>query len=101
LPSHGRFPAPLFEVIADDALDCVSVVKSLGLCRDAPRPLVKAIVTAVHCVDSCDAAGVAKALSAFNLTSLLRPNASVASLASGIAALTRSGAWPQMVKRCK
>jgi hypothetical protein len=100
LPPRGTFPAPRFDVIAESELDPVHVVESLGLRSDTPRALVKAIVTAVQSVNSKDANGVEKALSAFDLTTLLRPNASVASLACGIADLSRSSTWPRLVKRC-
>jgi hypothetical protein len=100
LPSRGAFPPPRFEVVPESELDPVHVVEALGLRTDTPRALVKAIVTAVHCVDPADSNGVEKALSAFDLTSLLRPNASIASLASGIAHLSRSGTWPRLVKLC-
>jgi hypothetical protein len=100
-PPRSKSPAPRFEVAPDGGCDPIHVVESLGLRSDAPRALIKAIVTAVRSVNSSDAADVVKALSAFNLASLLKPDASVASLASGIAELTRSGPWPQMVRLCK
>jgi hypothetical protein len=98
-PSRLDSRAPVCRVAPD--LDPVQVIESLGLRTDSPRALVKAIVTAVHSVDSRDSSRVEKALSAFNLASLLRPNADVASLAAGIAELTRSGTWPRMVDLCK
>jgi hypothetical protein len=87
-------------VVPESELDPVHVVESLGLRTDTPRALVKAIVTAVQSVDSSDPKCVEKALSAFNLASLLSPNASVASLACGIAGLRRSNTWPGLVKLC-
>lgn len=94
-PREAGFANP--EAKSGSEPSAVPVVKSLGLRTDAPRAVVKAIVKAAHSVDSSDQLAVQTALSAFNLAPLLKPDASVKSLASGIAGLARSEAWPQMV----
>jgi hypothetical protein len=87
--------------MASEQPDPVPLVESLGLQDDAPRAVVKAIVAAANAAGPSDPAAVEKALSAFNLATLLKPGATVATLAAGIADLTRSGAWAQIVETSK
>jgi hypothetical protein len=79
----------------------VPIVASLGLLDDAPRAVVKAIVTAAQAAGPSDPAAVETALSAFNLATLLKPGTTTATLAAGIADLARSGAWAQIVATSK
>ncbi len=79
-------------------LDPVRVVEALGLRPDAPRAVVKSIVTVVDAMGATDAPAIEKVLSTFDLTSLLTPGQSVAALASGIADLARSDAWARLVE---
>lgn len=81
--------------------DPVRVVEALGLRPDAPRAVVKSIVTTVDAMGAADAAAVEKVLSTFDLTNLLKPGQSVATLASGIADLARSDAWAGLVEMSK
>ncbi len=76
-------------------------MEALGLKSDAPRKVVKAIVTAVEAVGPSDPAAVLLALSTFNLDLLLKLNANVATFASGISSLANSGRWTQIVDECK
>lgn len=79
-------------------LDPVRVVEALGLRSDAPRAVVKSIVTTVEAMGAADAPAVEKVLSTFDLTNLLAPGQTVATLASGIADLARSDAWALLVE---
>ena len=81
--------------------DPVRVVEALGLRPDAPRAVVKSIVTTVDAMGAADAAAVEKVLSTFDLTNLLKPGQSVATLTSGIADLARSDAWAGLVEMSK
>jgi hypothetical protein len=83
--------------MAIEQADPVPAVAALGLRDDAPREVVKAIVKAAQDAGPSDPAAVEKALSAFSLATLLKPGATVATLAAGIAGLVRSGSWPKIV----
>ena len=80
--------------------DSTSIVKTAGLRSDAPRDVVNAIVKAVDARDGTDVNEVALALSNFNLPTLLKPNATVDSLAAGIADLAQSGELSKVVRQC-
>lgn len=82
-------------------LDPVPLVEALGLRLDTPRAVVKSIVTTVDSMGATDAAAVELVLSTFDLRTLLKPGASVGTLASGIAELARSDAWASVVEMSK
>ena len=79
--------------------DSAAIVKAAGLRADAPRDVVNAIVKAVDARDGTDPKQVKLALSSFNLPTLLKPDASVDSLATGIADLASSGTWSKVVRQ--
>ena len=87
--------------MSDEALDPVPTVAALGLKDDAPRAVVKAIVTAAQAAGPTNPVAVEKALTTFNLATLLKPGATVATFAANIAYLARSGSWAQTVKASK
>ncbi len=78
-----------------------SIAQALGLRNDAPRAIVRAIVSAADSAGPSDPVAVEKALSAFNLAPLLEPGATVSSLAKGIAGLAQRGAWGQLAPASK
>jgi hypothetical protein len=87
--------------MASEQPDPVPVVASLGLRDDAPRAVVKAIVTAAQAAGPSDPVAVEKALTTFNLATLLKPGATVATFAANIADLARSGSWAKIVETSK
>jgi hypothetical protein len=99
-PSRLPLGAPTL-LMATVSPDPVSILVALGLRRAAPRAVVKAIFIAADRVGPLDTVAVERALSAFGLVRLLKPESTVSTLAQGIAALARSAGWAQVVELCQ